>query len=91
MPVFYRKDIIGLVTRSITEFSIDVEHNTTPQPLLPLIWVDGKKLYQYQTLTTPDDGKRWRYMLTYDSDKLLNPYEFVENFTPLIQYISQDA
>ena len=44
--MFYRKPVIGLVTRSITEFLInhDVEHNTTPHLLLPDIWVDGKIL-----------------------------------------------
>jgi len=89
MVMFYRKTVTGLITRSITEFSINVEHNTTPKLLLPDIWVDGKKLYQYQTLTTQDDGQRLRYMLTYD--KLLEPYEYVDNFNPLIPYILQDT
>ena len=84
MVMFYRKTVIGLITRSITEFSINVN---TSQHLLPDIWVDGKKLYQFQTLTIQDDGERWRYMLT--RDKLLDPYECVENFTPFIQYILQ--
>ena len=89
MVLFYRKTVIGLVTRSITQFSIHVGRNTTstPQLLLPDIWVDGKKLFQYRTLITPDDGERRGYMLSYD--KLLDPYECVEDFTPLIQYILQ--
>ena len=90
MVMFYRKTVIGLITRSITKFSINDEHNITPpQLLLPDFWVNGKKLYQYQTLTTLDDGERLRYKLTYD--KLLDPYEYVENFTPLIQYIIQST
>ena len=87
--MFYRKTVIGLVTRSITEFSINAGHNTTPQLLLPDFWVDGKKLYQYQTLITLGDAERRRYTPTYD--KLLDPYEHVENFTPLQQYILQDT
>ena len=77
MVMFYCKTVVGLITRSIIEFTIDAGHNTTtPQPLLPDIWVEGKKLYQHQTL---DNGERRRYLLTYD--KLLDPYEFEENFT----------
>ena len=75
---FYRRTVIGLVTRSITEFSLHVGHN--PQLLLPDIWVDGDKLYQYRTML--DDGKRQRYMLTYD--ELLDPYDYVEEWDPLI-------
>ena len=84
MVMFYHKTVIGLVTRSITEFSINAGHNTTPQLLLPDFWVDGKKLYQYQTLITLGDAERRRY-------KLLDPYEHVENFIPLQQYILQDT
>ena len=91
MVMFYRKPVIGLVTRSITEFSINVEHNTPPHRLLPDIWVDGKRLYQYQTLTTLGDGERWRYMLTYYSDNLLAPYEYDKSFDPLIQCVLQDS
>ena len=95
MILFYRKTVIGLVTRSITEFSLHFGHNTITtththirqQLLLPDIWVDGKKLYQYQTTFMLNDRERQRYMLTYD--KLLDPYEYVEDFTPVIQYILQ--
>ena len=85
MVMHYCKTVIGLVTRSITEFSLHVGHNTTPQPLLPGIWVDEKTLYQYQTPTILDDGERQRYLLTYEN--LLDPYEDVKDFIPLIQYI----
>jgi len=87
MVMVYHKTVIGLVTRSITELSINVGHNTTSQHLLPDFWVDGKKLYQYQTLTTLEDEERWRYVLTYD--KLLNLNEYVEDFIPRIHYIRQ--
>ena len=79
MVLDYRKTVVGLVTRSITEYSLHVGHNlntTTPQLLLPDIWFDRKKLYQYQTPTTLDDGERRRYMLSYD--KPLDPYAFVD-------------
>ena len=87
MGLFYRKTVIGLVTRSITEFSLHVGHSTTPQ-LLPDIWVDGKKLYQYRYQTTLDDGERRRYMLTFDEP--LDPYESVKDFAP-IPYIAQST
>ena len=48
--MLYRKNVIGLVTRSIAEFSLLVGRNTTTQVLLPDIWVDGKSLIQYQSL-----------------------------------------
>jgi hypothetical protein len=85
--MFYRKTVIGLITRSIAEFSLHVGHKTIPQLLLPDIWVDGKKLYH--SSTTLDDGERRRYMLSYD--KLLDRYEDVErNVTPLVQHILQN-
>ena len=88
---FYREIVIGLITRSITEFSLHAGHGTTDtyigQLLLPDIWIDGKKLYQYRTTLKMDDGERQRYTLTHD--KLLDPYEFVEESKPVIQYIVQ--
>ena len=81
--LFYRKRVVELVARSITEFSLSlhVEHNnTTPhigQLLLPDIWDNGKILYRYQAI--PYDGERQRYMLIYD--KLWDPYEYVEDVT----------
>ena len=89
--MFYRQAVIGLVTRSITEFSLHAGHGTRDthigQLLLPDIWVDGKELYhwQYRTTLEMDEGERQRYTLTYD--KLLDPYEFVEDFNPIIKYI----
>ena len=87
--MFYTQAVIGLVTRSITEFSLHAGHSNTDthiqQLLLPDIWVDGKKLYQYRTTLEKDDGERQRYQLTYD--KLLDPYEFEEDFNPIINYI----
>ena len=90
--MIYRKTVIGLITRSITEFSLHVGHNTTPQLLLPDIWVDGKKLYQYQTLTTQDNvnGERQRYMLTYDKPPS-DPYESEKEHHPHLQYILQST
>ena len=89
--LLYRKTVIELVTRSITEFSLHAGHSNTDthiqQLLLPDIWVDGKKLYQNWTTIKMDDGERQRYTLTYD--KLLDPYEFIEDFNPVIQYIVQ--
>jgi hypothetical protein len=88
--MLYRKTVIGLVTRSITEFSLHTTSTTDThigQLLLPDIWVDGKKLYQYLTILRLDDGERQRYTLTYD--KLLDPYEYVEEFNFGIEYISQ--
>ena len=86
---FYREIVIGLVTRSITEFSLHAGHGTTDtyigQLLLPDIWIDGKKLYQYRTTLEMDEGERQRYTLTYD--KPLDPYEFVEDFSPIVKYI----
>ena len=85
---FYREIVIGLVTRSITEFSLHAGHSTTDThigQLLPDIWIDGKELYQYRTTLEMDEGERQRYTLTYD--KLLDPYEFVEDFNPIIKYI----
>ena len=87
MGMLYRRTVIGLITRSITEFSFYVGHNTTPQ-LLPDIWVDGKKLYQYRYQTTLDDERR-RYVLTFDEP--LDPYESVDDFTPPIQYMAQST
>ena len=78
--MFYRETVMGLVTRSITEFLLHDGHNTPHiGQLLPDIWVDGKKLYQFQLL---DGGERRRYMLTYDM--LLDPYEYVEEIIPYI-------
>ena len=88
MTISYRRTVIGLVARSISEFSLHVGHNTTPQ-LLPDIWVDEKKLYQYRYQTTLDDGERRRYMLTFDEP--LDPYESVDDFTHPIQYIAQST
>ena len=89
--LLYRKIVVELVTRSITKFSFHAGHSTTEtqieQLLLPDIWVDGKKLYQYRTTLKMDDGGRQRYTLTHD--KLLDPYEFVEESKPVIQYIVQ--
>ena len=70
--MFYRKIVMGLVTCSITEFS---RHNT-PRigQFLPDIWVDGRKLYQYQTLY---NGEGQRYVLVYH--KLLDPYQYAED------------
>ena len=85
---FYREIVIGLVTRSITEFSLHAGHSTTDThigQLLPDIWIDGKELYQYRTKLEMDEGERQRYTLTYG--KLLDPYEFVEDFNPIIKYI----
>ena len=85
----YRRTVIELVARSITEFSLPVGHNTTPQLLLPDIWVDRNKLYQYQT--TLNDGERRRYKLTFGEllnfGELLGLYEY----DPYIRYIEQST
>ena len=83
MKRHYRRTVIELVTRRITEFSLHEGHNTTPQLLLPDIWVDGKKLYQYQT--TLGDGERRRYKLTFG--ELLGDY----GYDPSIHYIEQST
>ena len=71
---------MGLITRSIIGFSLHVEHNMSHiGQLLPDIWVDGKKLYQYRT---QDDEARQRYMLTYQ--KLFDPYQYVEDDTTVM-------
>ena len=81
MVMSYSRTVIELVTRSITEFSLHVGHNTTPQLLLPDIWVDGKKLYQ----ATLDDGERRRYRLTHDEP--FGPYDY----DPFIRYIEEST
>ena len=79
----YHTIAIGLVTRSITEFSLhgryDALHRDIGQ-LLPDIWVAGDKLYQYQTL---DDEERQRYVLTYH-DLMSDPYLYVDDPTLVI-------
>ena len=84
----YDKIVMGLITRSITEFSLHDGHNT-PRigQLLPDINVHGKKLYQYQTL---DDEERRRYILTYyDIPSRLGPYEYLveEDVTPVLAIV----
>lgn len=81
----YHETVRGLVTRSITdsEFSLHVGHNTntnTPHvgQCLPDIWVDGKELYQYQTL---DDEDGQGYMLTYCMLQMSDPYKYAEDGT----------
>lgn len=79
MARFYEEIVIGLVTRSITDFSLHVGHNIPHiGQLLPDIWVYGEKLFQYQTLGG-DDGERQSYKLTYQ--KLLDPYHYEEGNT----------
>ena len=78
----YDKIVMGLITRSVTEFSLHDRHNTPYiGQLLPDIWVDRKELYQYQTVTL-DDGERQRYVLIYR--KLLDPYLYIEDDTAVI-------
>ena len=77
--MFYHNIVMGLVTRSISDFSLHVGYGDVPHIgglLLPDIWVAGKKLYQCQT-SDYDDGGRRRYSLTYQ--KLLDPYRYVED------------
>ena len=78
MVRLYRRIVMELVTRSITEFSLHVGHDSIPHigQLLPDIWVSGMKLYQYQT---PDDGERHGYKLTYH--KPLDPYQYEDDNT----------
>ena len=73
--MFYSNFVMGLITRSITEFSLGLNTPHIGQ-LLPDIWVDGKKLYQYQRL---DDGEGQGYMLTCDKMSVLDPYEYAED------------
>ena len=85
---FYPKSVIELITRSITEFSLHVGSNTSQriEQRLPDIWVDEKKLFQYQTL---DDGERQRYMQIYD--RLSDPYEYVDDNVPVITTVIVDS
>ena len=82
--MLYHNAVMGLVTRSISNFSLHVGHDDTPlhsiSGILPDIWVDGKKLYQCQTLE--DDGGRWRYSLSFQ--ELLDPYRYVEDNVSVI-------
>ena len=79
--MFYGTIVMGLVTRSITKFSLHVGSINTPHngQSLPDIWVDGKKLYQYRTKV--DEGRQ-RYMLTYE--KLFDPYQYMEDNSAVI-------
>ena len=78
--MLYDEIFMGLITCSITEFSLHDGNNTRHiGQLLPDIWVDRKKLYQYQTL---DGEERQRYMLTYQ--RLLDPYIYIEDNTAVI-------
>ena len=62
-----------LVTRSIAWFSLRVGPNSEHiGQNLPDIWVDGKKLYQCQTLTW-EGGEKQVYNLIYDK-LALDPY-----------------
>ena len=71
---------MGLITRSITEFSLHGGHNIPHFGQLPPdIWVDRKELYQYQTL---DGEESQRYVRTYQT--LLDPYEYIEDNTAVI-------
>ena len=76
-----------LIECSVAGFSLHGGDGSRLWRIPPDIWVDGKKLYQYRTTLKMDDGERQRYTLTHD--KLLDPYEFVEESKPVIQYIVQ--
>jgi hypothetical protein len=75
--MFYSTFVVALAIRSITGFSlytgIDIDIPHIGQ-LLPDIWVDGKRLYQYQTHA---DEEREGYMLTYQ--KTFDPYQYMED------------
>ena len=77
--MFYGTTVMGLVTRSVIGFSLHIGHNIPHiGQLLPDVWVDGKKLYQYMTEV---DEEKQGYMLTYQ--KLFDPYEYMKT-TPLL-------
>jgi hypothetical protein len=81
--MFYGTIVMGLVTRSVTGFSLHVEHTNIPRhigQLLPDIWVDGKKLYQYRTQI---DEERQRYVLT-NQMPLFDPYQYMEDNTAVV-------
>ena len=70
--MFYGAVVMALITRSITGFSLHVGHDVPHiGHLWPDIWVDGKKLYQYQTQV---DVARQKYVLT--SRHLFDPYQY---------------
>ena len=92
MVTLYRKAVIPLVTRSITDIdlSLHVGHNASQLLLLPYIWVDGKKkLYQYQKTLDDTSGERRGYMLIYE--KPLDPFEYEEDYPISRRYILQNT
>ena len=81
--MFYGTVVVGLASCSITGFSLHVGHDIPHiGQLLPDIWVDGKKLYQYRTLNNED---RKRYMLTYH--KSFDPYQYPEDDTGVVRTV----
>ena len=77
----YHETVMELVRYSINQFSLQVgDNHDTPHigQIPPDIWVDGKKLYKYQTLEN-EEGQG--YMLTYGILPMLDPYRYADDST----------